>query len=298
MKKKHIPKGASVNSVKYLPLSSTVGLKADLLKSEIKSCVNNPSTRAAAAAAARDDALATSLPPTSKGFQMMAKLGFKPGSALGAPSNKNALIEPLGVTVKEDRGGIGMENERKRKFREEVETVEKVQKVEEEGYRERVGREREERRLEALVQAAMRVAEGLEECEGIEGSDGEEISKEIKKTPSKYVNILWRGLVRQRKEKERDRRMRYDLHQSLSKNATYEDPEEDKQDRQALGNEEEEVEEEDPELDEFNALELTERLKRLVIYLREKHRYCFWCKFRYPDEEMEGCPGFEEDDHD
>lgn len=229
----------------------------------------------------------------------MAKLGFKPGSALGVPSNKNALKEPLGVVVKEDRGGIGMENERKRKFRDEVETVKKVQKVEEDGYRERVGKEREERRLEGLAQAAMRVAEGLEEGERIEGGDGEEISKEKKKNiQSKHVNILWRSLVRQRAEKEREHRMRYDLHQSLSKNATYEDPEEDKQDRQALGSEEEEVEEEDPELDEFNALELMERLKRLVIYLREKHRYCFWCKSRYSDEDMEGCPGLEEDDHD
>ena len=230
----------------------------------------------------------------------MARLGFKPGSALGAPSNKNALVEPLGVAVKEDKGGIGMENERKRKFRQEAETVEKVQKVEEEGYRERVGREREEKRLDGLVQAAMRVAEGLEEREDVEGdgSEGVGTEKKSRKTPSRQVNVLWRGLVRQREEKERERRMRYDLQQSLSKNATYEDPEEDKQDRQALGNEEEEVEEEDSELDDFNALELGERLKRLVVFLREKHRYCFWCKFRYPDEEMEGCPGLEEDDHD
>jgi len=231
---------------------------------------------------------------------MMAKLGFKPGSALGAPSNKNALTEPLGVAMKEDRGGIGMENERKRKFREEVETVQKVQKVEEEGYRERVGREREERRVEGLVQAAMRVAEGLEEGEGVERCTGEGDAGEKKSRiiPSKHINVLWRGLVRQREEKERERRMRYDLHQSLSRNATYEDPEEDKQDRQAWGDEEEEVEEEDPELDEFNALQLAERLKRLVGYLREQYRYCFWCKFRYPDEEMEGCPGLEENDHD
>ena len=233
----------------------------------------------------------------------MSKLGFKPGSALGAPSNKNALKEPLGVAVKEDKGGVGMENERKRKFREKVETVEKVQKVEEEGYRERVGREREERRLEGLVQAAMRVAEGLEDGEEVENgcADGENDGgkkKKSKQLPSKQVNVLWRGLVRQRQEKERERRMRYDLHQSLSKNATYEDPEEDKLERQALGHEEEEVEEEDPDLDEFNALEPAERLRRLVVFLREKYRYCFWCKFRYPDENMEGCPGLEEDDHD
>jgi len=34
-----------------------------------------------------------------------------------------------------------------------------------------------------------------------------------------------------------------------------------------------------------------ERLDRLVKYLREKWHHCFWCKLRYPDELMEGCPG-------
>jgi len=84
----------------------------------------------------------------------------------------------------------------------------------------------------------------------------------------------------------------------LSRNAAYEDPEEDKQDRQAWGNEEEELEEEDPELDEFNAMEPAERLRRLVEYLRDTYHYCFWCKYQYPDGTMDGCPGLTEEDHD
>ncbi|CAF9943496.1 MAG: hypothetical protein ALECFALPRED_000496 [Alectoria fallacina] len=241
---------------------------------------------AAAAHAARDDALSTALPSTSKGFQMMAKLGFKPGAALGASSNPNARTEPLNIAVKEDRGGVGMQSEKKRKFREEVEGVEKKQKAEEGGYRERVGREREEKRIEGLFWGAMRLLEGLELPEG-----GDEV-------PANKVNLLWRGLVRERQEKERERRARYDLARSLSRSAAYEDPEEDEYDRQALGKEVEEVEDEDEELDEFLGLEGEERLRTLVEYLRQEHRYCFWCKFRYEDEKMEGCPGWKEDDHD
>lgn len=117
------------------------------------------------------------------------------------------------------------------------------------------------------------------------------------------VNVLWRGLVKQREVSERDRRMRYDLHQSLSMRADYNDPEEDREDRIALGKKEtEEVDGEldwdDEELAEFEGLEVVERLDRLVKYLRERWRYCFWCKYRYPDEEMEGCPGTKEEDHD
>lgn len=243
----------------------------------------------AAADAAREDALQTALPNDSKGFQMMAKLGFKPGSALGASTNTNARTEPLGIAVKEGKGGVGMENEKKRKFREDAAAVEGAQKkmeVDQGDYRERVGREREEKRVEGLFWGAMKVAEGLEQPEmGM-------------KVPLEKVNVLWRGLLRERAEKERDRRMRYDLHQSLTRDRQYEDAEEDRHDRQALGKEVEEVEEEDEELDGFLKLEGRERLRKLVDYLRVQHFYCFWCKCKYEDESMEECPGLEEDDHD
>lgn len=252
---------------------------------------------------ARDEALKTSLPTTSKGFQMMAKLGFKAGSALGKEGNEHARTEPLGVVVKEGKAGVGMEGERKRKFREEVGEGEDVTNKKRETvgeFRERQGREREEKRSEGLCWGAMKVLEGLEEehTTNVEdpGKGGERVEKKTTK-PTKQVNVLWRGLFRDRQEKEREKRMRYDLHQSLSRNAAYDDPDEDKQDRQAWGEEEEEIEEEDPELEEFNALEPAERLSRMVEYLREKWRYCFWCKFQYPDETMEGCPGLTEDEH-
>ncbi len=254
---------------------------------------------------ARDEALHTSLPATSKGYQMMAKLGFKPGSALGKEGNQLARTEPLGVVVKEGRAGVGMDGEKKRKFREEVGEGEggdeENKKRETEGeFRERQGRERGEKRIEGMCWGAMKVLEGLEGKDTLvhkgPSKDGDTVEKTTIK-PTKRVNVLWRGLVRDRQMKETERRMRYDLHQSLSRNAAYDDPDEDKQDRQAWGDEEEEVEEEDPELEEFSALEPAERLRRITEYLREKWRYCFWCKFQYPDQEMDGCPGLTEDEH-
>ena len=216
----------------------------------------------------------------------MAKLGFKPGAALGASSNPNARTEPLTISVKQDRGGVGMQNEKKRKFREEVEGAEKKQKAEEGDYRERIGREREEKRVEGMFWGAMRVLEGLEQPESGDG------------VPAKKTNLLWRGLVRERREKERERRARFDLRQSLSRITTYEVSEEDEQDRQAWRNLEEDVEEDDQELDDFLRLEGRERLSKLVGYLRREHQYCFWCKFTYEDAKMDGCPGLEEEDHD
>lgn len=221
---------------------------------------------------------------------MLSKLGYTAGSTLGAPSNKNGMLEPVAVEQKEDRGGIGLANEKKRKFREELEGREREEMAEEGGFRERVARQREEKRAEGLVGGAMRVLEGLEEDEGGEHTDG---ARQPRK--KKRVNVLYRGLVRQRREQERDRRARYDLHQSLSKNASYED---DEQDRLAWGGEEEDLDEEDEELDAFEKLEPRERLDRLVAELRARWWYCFWCKCRYADESLEGCPGTLEDDHD
>jgi hypothetical protein len=289
-------------------------------ESEARGRVKSKAEQEADEAAAREAALSASLftnPATvsnNKGLAMMSKMGFKPGAALGSKDNAHARTEPIGISMKEDRGGIGLDSEKKRKFREEVEKEGKRVKAEEGDYRERVRTEREEARLERLVGAAMRVAERMngerEEAEEAldignrpnETTDRKE--RKISTKPLKQINVLWRGLIRQREEKERDRRMRYDLQQSLSRLPTYDDPDEDKEDKRALGKDStqyvlvEDLEEDDPELDAFNALTPAERLQKLVEHLREEFQYCFWCKYTYPDKEMEGCPGLTEEDHD
>ncbi|KAL4951300.1 hypothetical protein BDW69DRAFT_40888 [Aspergillus filifer] len=316
-------------------------------EAEARARVPSKTERAAQEAAKRDAALATStLNPSNKGFQMMAKLGFKPGQSLGkpvsAPSTGNgddksrSRAEPLNLVMKEDRGGIGLDSERKRKIREEAEEAAKKVKVEEGDYRDRVRLERETKRTEAQIHAAQKVAERLdadengeaslfsgsaddkEENIGMDKRGESEPNKETTKLkvnvkPTAKINVLYRGLVREREEKERAIQTRHMLQQSLPTSffpnprlPGYNDATLDREDHEALGGGrnlstvlEQEVEEEDPELDEFNALEPAERLRRLVLYLREKHLYCFWCKYRYETaEDMEGCPGLTEEDHD
>ena len=260
-------------------------------ESEARSRPKSKAELAAAASAARTDGLQTALPNTSKGFQMMAKLGFKPGSALGASPSPGARTEPLVIDVKEDRGGVGMDSEKKRKFREEAAvTAEKSKKVKanEGDFRERIGREREEKRSEALFRGAMKV---LEVYEQPDASD---------RVPLKKVNVLYRSLLRESEVNERERRARYDLHQSMTKDPKYDDPEEDEHVRHALGKVEEDLEEEeeDEELDAFLKHEAKERLEKIINYLRQQYYYCFWCKHKYDSEDLDGCPGPMEDDHD
>lgn len=280
---------------------------------------------------------------------MMAKLGFKPGEALGKRDTVNgdsdsaqgpvqARSEPLNLIFKEDRGGIGLDSEKKRKIREEAEEATKKIKREEGDYRDRVREERELRRTEAQVRAAQKAAERLDIEAEEEPNKGEEeghheltqdsedkpehsksqddsAPKKPKRTkPTSQINVLYRGLVREREERERAIQARHALQSSLPSSffptpalPGYDQGDLEKEDRQALGTKldpytaavEQELEEEDPELDTFNALEPAERLHQLVLYLRDTYRYCFWCKYRYEsDLELEGCPGLTEEDHD
>ncbi|KAI1143446.1 hypothetical protein F5Y05DRAFT_368588 [Hypoxylon sp. FL0543] len=288
---------------------------------EIRARVKSKAEQVAEEKAAREEALSQSLLESarakkSKGFAMMAKMGFKAGAALGSSGNAGARLEPIRPEVKEDRGGIGLDSERKRKLNEAAAQSEKKLKVDETEFRDRVRREREQARLERQFYAGMKVCERLDEekqSDAAQEEDGDESGepsekKKKKRTlstrPLKSVPVVWRGLVRSREEAERDRRMRHDLEQSSTRLPTYVDDLDDEDDKLAAGKIKtayapvEDLEEEDPELEEFNALEVEERLRRLVEYLRREHNYCFWCKFGYPDETMEGCPGLTEEDHD
>ncbi|KAK3383404.1 G-patch domain-containing protein [Lasiosphaeria ovina] len=274
----------------------------------------------------------------SKGLAMMAKMGFKAGSALGkqaspdaadtagsGASNSTAIVEPIRVVIKGGREGIGLENERKRQLRETTEAAgegpeaKRPKFIDPAEYRAARSREIEEARLGRLVYAAQKVAESMDEdiwaTTTIAAPTSTEQNRKKKWTranagrtvssrPLQSIPVVWRGLVKGREQAEQTRRMRHDLEQSsLSRLPTYDDADEDEDDRRALGKAPtayvaaEDLDDEDLELDEFNALPPDERLRRLVEYLRREHYYCFWCKFKYPDAQMEDCPGLTEEDH-
>lgn len=283
----------------------------------MKSRVKSKEERKADEEAAREAALSTAVDSSNKGFKMMAKLGYKPGEALG--KTENARIDPITVSMKEDRGGVGLDTEKKRKIREELQHETKRVKAEETDYRERMRAEREEKRMEGQLVGAQKVLEKFDDAAEADdrdispddahatGEDGfkpNELPRRAARKPLKAINVLWRGLLRHQLEIDRERRMRHDLQQSLTRNATYDDPDEDEYDKQALGKENavidpfDDLDEEDPELDEFSALPVGERLQKVVLALRSKFKYCFWCKYQYPDASMDGCPGLTEEDHD
>lgn len=285
---------------KETSLQKTARLKREAAE---RGRIPSKAEKEAAAAAAREKALATELDSSNKGAKMMAKMGFKAGGGLGAAGNEGRT-RPVELGMKDDKGAIGADSEKKRKIREAAEAADdgvKRVKLTEEGFRERNVREREEKRLEGMWYGAMKILEGFEE-DGEKGDDAEKFKAKTDagkddstRRPLKSTNLLCRPLIRDRLTRERERRARYDLTQSLSRNDEY--TEEDADDKLALSNEVQDLDEEDPELEEYDALPIAERLDRVIKHLREKYRYCFWCKYRYEDEGMEDCPGLTEDEH-
>ncbi|KAJ4345533.1 uncharacterized protein N0V89_011666 [Didymosphaeria variabile] len=271
---------------------------------EAKARQKSKAEREAEAEAVREASLATALPETNKGFKMMAKFGFKQGDTLGKA--ENARKEPIQVNVKEDRSGIGLESEKKRKLREawdEAARVAKRSKEEEGDYLEDRKQQQKEKKMERDLDSAQRTAERLfeKEAEEMAGPSSEE-------KPLKDINVLWRIRARRRVEKEHDRRQRRELENSLASRlpTLAQDQEEDTDTKIAAGRDvapfytslENDLEDEDPELAEFEALPVAERLQKLLVFLREQYKYCLYCGYQYPDANMEGCPGITEEDHD
>ncbi|KAK0660996.1 G patch domain-containing protein 11 [Lasiodiplodia hormozganensis] len=280
--------------------------------------------------AAREAALDKAIDSSNKGFKMLAKMGFKEGSKLG--KGEYGVAEPVRVQMKEGREGIGMESEKKRKLRETYEEHSKKAKVEketEEQYFASMAQERKNKRMEGQFIGAQKVAEKLDTepvedtqeenaQDGDEGQTGDDEKPAIpaddkkpaapvddKSQPLRSIPLIWRGLVRFRLEKESEGLMRKALETRLTRLPTYDDEDEDEDDKRGLGKDDktkmivhEDLAEEDTELEEFNALEPQKKLEMAVQYLRDKHNYCFWCKYKYPNEKMEGCPGLTEEDHD
>jgi hypothetical protein len=199
--------------------------------------------------------------------------------------------------------------------------------------RERAHREGQVRAAQRLAE---RLSEGLDGEEEVGNDDDEDEGGDVRNkkkhhrhrtTPLRRVNVLWRGMVRAREMGERDARVRRAAEAELFARRPRYVPtadEEDAYDRLAMGLQprgagavgsvdgdaddsadaaavpgDEELDEDDEELDAFEALEPADQLRRLTAWLRGERLWCFWCGCGYDDAQalQEACPGEDEDDH-
>lgn len=235
---------------------------------------------------------------------MMAKFGFKQGDTLGKADD--ARKEPIPVSIKEGRSGIGLESEKKRKNQaiwDEAQRAAKRAKEQEGDFLEERRQQQKEKQMERDFDNAQRTAERLADTDG-EGETGSSRGVHLKD-----INVLWRGRVRRRIEREQERRQAKEIGNTVASRLPRLAPEDDEYDEDtkvAFGQDvtpfykalENELEDDDPELSEFEALPIAERLQQILVFLRDMYRYCLYCGYQYPDAGLAGCPGITEEEHD
>jgi hypothetical protein len=177
----------------------------------------------------------------------------------------------------EGRKGIGHDMEKKRKLKELYEESLKQQ----DDFRGDIRSEREETRLREKLREAQQV------CQNLDTQAAEKKGVDVK------PNLLWRGLDRERDHEEKERQFKRRMMYEPTVHPLGEESDGEYETTvQAL-------EDEDTELDEFEALPLEDQLEKVLNYMRKKYCYCFWCGCAYDDAEdlAENCPGLTEDDH-
>jgi hypothetical protein len=168
----------------------------------------------------------------------------------------------------------------KRKLKELYEDSVKRQKNDSESYRDTVRSERLEARLQDNLRQAQKVCQNLDikaaERAGIE-------------TPR---NTFWRGLDRERGRAEKEEQFRRRIMYEGSSNLLGESDDEE------YDTVVQEMDGDDTELDEFEALPVDNQLEMILVSSQEKCTdiRC-GCAYDDPKDLAENCPGLNEDDH-
>ncbi|CAI2354615.1 unnamed protein product [Caenorhabditis sp. 36 PRJEB53466] len=219
----------------------------------------------------RDEALAKPIGQESKGFALMAKMGFKPGMTLGKQREDEIRIsEPIGIDIKGNRKGLGHEAEEVQERNDRVEAVMQKMKEQAAKHEELIDDYSKRRRQD---ENAKQLVKDIRACRKV----CEELDHRIERKVPK-VAWFWRSY---KVIKEDDAPKRYHRHH------------------------EEEEEEEykysnglkapvDPNYDVTMPLEELETILRTINeYLRDGHFYCIWCGANYcsPEDMAEHCPG-------
>ncbi|RUS72553.1 hypothetical protein EGW08_019690 [Elysia chlorotica] len=232
----------------------------------------------------REAGLNASIAPSSKGFALLQKMGYKPGMGIGKEGT--GRIEPVSIELKSGRSGLGRESEMKRKTTEmnqmRAELMAKRRKAEEKLRDSFVGRNVErfaEKNVERDLRTAQKACLQLDQEKGI-------------LEPEK--NFFWpasslplqKGDEEEEEDEVEESSLRHRPLENEHSNDSDFDNDLDSENNSAA--------------DPFADFSEMERLDVVTRYLRNVYCYCIWCGTRYNDQEdmNSNCPGNTADAHD
>lgn len=114
----------------------------------------------------REEGLSSAITSSNKGFEMLMKMGYKPGQGIG--KTESGRTEPIGLEVKLGRQGLGKETKKREKKMKDSTLNDKLDNKVMKDFRGRVAQRRAEQFLKADLYKSQRVCEQLDAQRQIE----------------------------------------------------------------------------------------------------------------------------------
>ncbi|THD22628.1 Coiled-coil domain-containing protein 75 [Fasciola hepatica] len=256
---------------------------------EVNSKKGRTLSRAEEEAKRRTEGLQKQVDPTNKGFNMLVKMGYAPGQGLG--KNAEGRSEPVPIEVRSDRSGLG----RGMAVRESREIFQRIRQqmmlAERSQFQGVMSTKFRLSRAKRQLEAARRICFQLDSAQSIPVPVSSsfwpipEIQNPLspEREPVRRYRSDHRTSGSHHSQDDRDRSPFYDDRDQLPQLSDEE------QDLTSLNAD-------NPRTVDANILSV---LQDLVVYLRDRHSYCFWCSAQYADRDElnKECPGPSEEDH-
>ncbi|XP_063713598.1 G patch domain-containing protein 11-like [Symsagittifera roscoffensis] len=227
------------------------------------------------------ESLATPIDKNNKGFALLSKMGFKEGSGLG--KSGDGIKDPVPISMKVDRSGLGTEtvrNEKKKKAEKMIEEVrsmrDRAMSMQRDQFRSEKQSQFYERRLFGVLRNNQRVCFKLDSEKGLTWP----------------VDIFFWPPSEMKSDDSEDEGAAEEIEEETNIKRGISEPESDGDEYLVSSGKVPEMGE-DKTLKVLTSQEMTYQLGQLESYLRKTYFYCIWCSSLYKDEEELdcACPG-------
>ncbi|XP_066995682.1 G patch domain-containing protein 11 isoform X1 [Anabrus simplex] len=221
----------------------------------------------------REEGLKMAIGSDNKGFAMLQKMGYQPGTAIG--KSGAGCVEPINIEVKADRGGLGRKEALQMVEAEKMAIRKKMasrrnEVLNVEDYQMRLSRERAEKQIVADLRRSQRICLQLDTDKGYDEPAEPWFWPEGSQT------------CQEERLQESDA-----------------DDEDGDEAPSVSDTEDAKISDSDEFTEEIIEFKPSDKLEILTLYLRKTYFYCVWCGTKYNDSsDLEStCPGPSGADH-
>ncbi|KAK0167369.1 hypothetical protein PV327_004776 [Microctonus hyperodae] len=223
----------------------------------------------------RNEGLSSAISANNKGFEMIMKMGYKPGRGIG--KNESGLSEPIPMNLKTNRTGLGTIS--KKQSTKKINPIEKLLNIRTDEFRDRIASKKLAQLMEIDLVKSQKVCEELD----------------IKSNVTQPIESWYWPTVTKVKELPDDDDSDNEQ-MNKNKNLNNEDIEdEDQEECSRMKKDDDDDDDDDAEVDIPTEI----KLDTIIKYLRKQYAYCIWCGASYDNQEdlNDNCPGNTRGDH-